>query len=42
MDWFMKNCIRNNNELQKSLHVPIDEEESRRMCIGMLLLFSNL
>tara|TARA_B100000925_G_C21829767_1_gene396617 strand:+ start:282 stop:410 length:129 start_codon:yes stop_codon:yes gene_type:complete len=34
-------CIKENNELQKKLNVEVDEEESKRMCRGLYMLFFN-
>jgi len=42
MIWDMKQCIRNNNDLQKSLNLPVDEEESRRMCVKLFVIFGMM
>jgi len=34
-------CIKENNELQKKLNLEVDEEESKRMCRGLYMLFFN-
>lgn len=34
-------CIKQNNELQRSLDLEVDEEESKRMCRVMYGLFFN-
>ena len=38
----IEHCIRNNNELQKSLNVPVDEEESRKMCVRLFVMFGMI
>lgn len=35
-------CVKENNELQRKLNVEVDEEESKRMCKGLYILFFNL
>jgi len=32
-------CVRERNELQRKLNVEVDEEESKRMCRSMYILF---
>ena len=34
-------CVKENNELQRKLNLEVDEEESRRMCRGLYILFFN-
>lgn len=34
-------CVKDRNELQRKLNVPVDEEESKRMCKVMYILFFN-
>jgi len=35
-------CIEENNELQRKLNLEVDEEESKRMCRSMYILFFSI
>lgn len=34
-------CVKDRNELQRKLQIPVDEEESKRMCKTLYILFFN-
>ena len=35
-------CVKDRNELQRKLQIPVDVEESKRMCKTLYILFFNL